>query len=372
VWWRQPACGVLDDLRDHLVGWEERSGGDAVDAHRQRVMARYLEGLRELLRDEPSRERAALLAALALGPRGHGLPRAADIGPLVRLAVETPADVVDLAIAWGAGWGRSVRPDGRWQARWTGSVLALACLVRGSINRTVGWLAANVADFRQVLRHGGEQEHRDRLDGLADTVALELATGRCRCGHGNLRAHSPIGSCARPEHRLESWLPDRCRLHAFVAVAVRGSARLPVRAGAFEPSMLAGVLESEQLLRVGVAEFSVCHECNGRAIALAVQDRARIQLTGLERGLYDIAHCPSCGVPAHPRRTYRAARKNWLLVPAEWGGTYHPVHRHRCMVCGNLVASGRCRCPICGWSVPVSPRPTTVWRRLAGPRPLVA
>jgi hypothetical protein len=359
----------MEGLRDRLVAWEGQAFGDALNAYRLRVMPRYLEGLGSLLRDEPRRERAVLLAALAVGPSQRALPVAADLVPLVRLALETSAEVMDLAIAWGAGWGRSVRHDDDWQARWTGSVLALASLVRGSINRTADWLAANVADFRRVLRRGGEMECRERLDGLADAIALELATGHCRCGHGNLHAHSPSGSCARPEHRLDTWAPDRCRLHAFVAVAVRGSARLPVRAGAFEPSMLAGALEADQLLRVGVAEFSVCHECNRQAIALAVQDRARLRLTGLERGLFDIACCPSCGRPAHPERTYRAARKNWMLVPAEWGGAYHPVHRRRCVTCGNLFSSWRHQCPICAWRAPRGQRPTAVWVRSAGVRP---
>jgi hypothetical protein len=362
----------MESLRESLVAWEGQAFGDALDAYRERVMGPYLEGLRELVRGESSRERAALLAALALGPREHHLPDAGDLGPLVRLAVETPVDVVDVAVAWGAGWGRVVWPDHQWHSRWVGSVLALAYLVRGSVNKTVAWLAANVTDFPEVLRRGGERERRERLDSLSDAIALELATGRCRCGHGDLRSHALVGSCARQEHRLASWRPDLCRLHAFVAGAVRGSARLPVRAGAFGPSMLAGLLEAEQLLRVGVAEFSVCHECNEHAIGLAVQERTRVQFGSLERGLYDVGRCPDCGLSAHPEQTYRAARKNWLVVPAEWGGTYHAVHRHRCTVCGNLISNGRDRCPICGWRVTGRPRPTTVWVRISGLRPVVA
>jgi hypothetical protein len=104
--------GVLADLRDRLAAWEAGAFGDALDAHRDGVTGWYLDGLRGLLREELSRERAVLLAALTLS-----------------------------------------------------------------------------------------------------------------------RRH-------RPQHRLESWRPQRCRLHAFVARAVRGSARQPLQAGAFTASLL--------------------------------------------------------------------------------------------------------------------------------------
>jgi hypothetical protein len=370
---RQPTgAGVLLDLRNRLVAWESRAFGDPLDAYRDGVMARYLDGLRRLLQGEASRERAVLMAVLALGPRHRGLPGAGDLGPLVGLAVETPVDVLDVAIAWGAGWGRSVWPEHEWHARWTAAVLALASLVGSSINRTVAWLADNVTDLREVLYLGGERELRERLDGFSDAIALELATGRCRCGHGDSASRSAPGTCARPQHRLESWGPERCRLHAFVATAVRGSAQVPVRAGRFAVSMLAGLMEAEHLLRVGVAEFSVCHACNGDMIGLAANDRARIRLSSVERGLYDIPRCPSCERAAHPDLTYRAARKNWMLVPADWGGQYHAVERHRCAACGNLFTYGRVCCPICDWRARRGGRLTTVWVRLAGLRPLVA
>jgi hypothetical protein len=355
---------ILPELRDRLVAWESRAFGDPLDAYRDGVVGRYLEGMRKLLEEETSRERAVLLVALALGPRRHGLPGAGDLGPLVRLAEESAVDVLDAGIAWGAGWGRPLWPEHEWHARWTAAVLALASLVRGSINRTVAWLGDTVTDLEDALRCGGERERYERLEGFTDAIALELATGRCQCGHGGAVGRSPGAVCERPEHRLQSWRPERCRLQAFIATAVRGSADLPVRSGAFGVSMLGALMETEHLLRVGVAEFNVCPDCNGPAIETAVRGRTWIRLSDLDHGLYDVAHCPTCGEPGHDL-TYRAARKNWMLVPADWGGTYHVVHRHRCLDCGNLFANGRDRCPLCGWRVRSRDRLTTVWVRLA-------
>ncbi|HSR25945.1 MAG TPA: hypothetical protein VLW53_20500, partial [Candidatus Eisenbacteria bacterium] len=64
----------------------------------------------------------------------------------------------------------------------------------------------------------------------------------------------------------------------------------------------------------------------------------------------------------------RLTRKNWLVVPAEWGGQYHPVHRHRCPGCGNLFGTERDRCPICGAQVRNRDRHTCLWVRHPGLR----
>lgn len=346
------------EVRDRLAVWEASSRlGDLAAAYHRGQLDRYLEGLRALIERERSREQAALLGTLALGPRDRGLPGAGEIGPLVDLAMASPADVLDLVIAWGAGWGRPLWPAPDWRARWVGAALVLALLVRRSINRTVAWLAENVLDVRRGLHAGGDQERAERLEGWANHITMELVHGRCQCGH------SRGGICSRPGHRLDAWRPDRCRLPAFVAMAVRGTAHLPVRAGAFSASMLATALGAEELLVVDSAEFSVCHECNARRIGLAARERRRIQLRELERGLYDVGCCGGCGQAPHPERTYRVSRKNWLLLPAAWGGRYHAVQRRRCMACGNLLALERAECPLCQWQVPRRGRLTTVWVR---------
>jgi hypothetical protein len=351
------------ELRKRLADWEAARSGDLPAAYHQGQLQPYLVGLRSLMEREAGRERAALLAALALGPRGRGLPGAGDIWPLLQIAVDTQVDVLDAAIAWGAGWGRAIWPEHEWHGRWEGAILALGSLVRGSINTTVRWLADNVPDFRDGLGVGGELERSERLDRTANLIAVELALGRCSCGHGAPGQRSPVGSCARREHRLDMWRPDRCRLPAFVATAVRGTTLLPVRAGAFGTSMLSSRLREEELLLVDAALFNVCHECHGQRIRRTARSRRPIQLRELDRGLYDVDRCPSCGRPPHPERTYRVCRKNWLLVPAVWGGRYEAIQRRRCMGCGNLLERDRRECPLCRWQAPRRERLTTVWVR---------
>jgi hypothetical protein len=359
---------ALSDLRARLIAWESTALGDPLAAHHQGRLGRYLAQLRSLAEGEgPDLGRAVTMVALALGPRGDALPGAGDLGPLVQAALELGADVVDLGIAWGCGWQRVAVPEHRWHARWVAAVLSLSSMVAGSINQTVRWLAGSVADFLDVQQRAGAPELRERLQGFSDEIAMELAMGACRCGHVSRTGPAAIGVCSRPDHRLASWRPDVCRLQAFVATAVRGSARRPPPAGAFAFGMLARLLQEERLLRVDVAEFRVCHECNEGLIRLAAQRRRPIELSSVEHGLYDISRCPTpgCGARPHPSRAYHVGRKNWLLVPAEWGGQYHPTRRYRCGDCGNLFKPWLDRCPICGSQVRQRGRLTTVWVRLA-------
>jgi hypothetical protein len=355
---------VLVAVRDRLAAWERVQFGDLADAYHRGLLGRYVAGLRALIDSEPDRERGLLLAVLALGPRNRGLPGAADIEALVPMAAGTSVDMLGVAIAWGAGWGRQrVWPGHDWHGRWAGSVLVLAWMVRGSVGRTVDWLAGRVLDFRAAVGGRDGRERAELLDGWADLIALELATGCCRCGHGGPAARAPVGGCGRPEHRLDTWRPDACRLHAFVATAVRGAASLHVRSGQFAVSMLAGILEAERRLLVGTAEHQLCHVCHREPIARAAGERQRVRLSELEADPYEVGSCPGCGGPPHPVRTYRVGRKNWMLVPEWWGGRYQTVHRLRCGSCGSLFAAERDRCPVCDRQASRRARPTLVWVR---------
>jgi rubrerythrin len=129
--------------------------------------------------------------------------------------------------------------------------------------------------------------------------------------------------------------------------------------------MLAEQLCQDHVVRVDVAEFHVCHVCNADAARTAATSGG-VDLGGVAHGLHDLGRCPVCGASPHPRRTYRAARKNWLIVPAEWGGRHEHVHRHRCGCCGNLFAVNHDRCPLCRHQVPPRHRLTSVWVRRVG------
>lgn len=350
----------LVDLRTELERWEATAHGDPLGAHRGGVLGHYLVELRALAGGHDDRSRAVLLAALALGPRIGGLPGTGDLGPLLEAAVQSDADAVELAIAWGCGWRRSVTSDHEWHGRWVAALLSLSSLVGGSINRTVRWLGDQVSGVREALGGLSARDRAERFDSHAQQIALELSLGACRCGHGG----GSRGPCGRPGHRLASWRPDVCDLRAFVATAVRGSAGRP-RAGAFAGSMLAELLCEDHVVRLDVAEFNVCHACNPDVVRRAAQT-GFLDLGGVTRGLHDLGRCPACGAQAHPGRTYRVARRNWLVVPADWGGWYDAVQRHRCACCGNLFVAGRDRCPLCRHPVPSRRRLRTVWTRRIG------
>jgi hypothetical protein len=351
-------------LRAALEEWEAASFGDPVAAYHRRTLGRYLTGLRALAATRDDRVEAVLLAAFALGPRTGGLPGAGDLQALLEAAVETRADVVDLGIAWGCGWHRVVVPDHDWHGRWLAALLTLTSLVAGSANRTLRWLESNVSGVREAVLDLGPAEREELLVSHANHLALELSLGACACGHG-VPGAVPDSSCGRADHRLATWEPEVCRLPAFVATAVRGTAQLPPRSGALAVSMLANLLRDDQLVRVETAEFQVCHECNPDLIARAVLSGG-IGLSTVSKGLHDLSRCPDCATPTHRGRTYHVARKNWLVVPADWGGQYQPTRRHRCGGCGNLFGAGGDRCPLCGRPVSPGRRLTSVWRRVAG------
>jgi len=256
-----------------------------------------------------------------------------------------------------------VTADHEWHGRWVAALLALSVQVGRCINRTVGWLSREVSSVGGRLRELGRVELEERFDSHARHLAMELSFGACRCGHG--RRVGSGGVCGRPDHQLASWRPEDCHLHAFVAAAVRGCPGWPPRVGAFAVSMLAEPLREEQVVRVDIAEFHVCHVCNADLLR-TVASVGGLDLGSVTSGLHDLNWCPQCGTLADSVHTYQVARKNWLIVPAEWGGQYEAVSRHRCGCCGNLFAASDDRCPLCRQAVPPRHRLTSVWVRRVG------
>src|SRR5215467_14371507 len=159
-------------LRSELERWEAVAHGDPLDAHLHGVLGEYLVGLRALAGTQGDRRRGVLLAALALGPRGGALPGAGDLGPLLAAAVETSADAVDLAIAWGCGWRRTVTAGHEWHGRWVSALLSLSWMVAGSINRTMRWLDDRVSGVREALSVLGSEERAERFHSHAQHIAM--------------------------------------------------------------------------------------------------------------------------------------------------------------------------------------------------------
>ena len=91
-------------LRSQLRAWETSSCGDPVAAYHRGQLAGYLAVLGTMTRAEPDRRSAALLAALALGPRSTVPRGTGEIASLLQIACRTHAEIVDLVIAWGCGW----------------------------------------------------------------------------------------------------------------------------------------------------------------------------------------------------------------------------------------------------------------------------
>jgi hypothetical protein len=264
-----------------------------------------------------------------------------------------------------------------------------------------------VADFVAVsTRLGGyggrwqdEPEPSLRLD--ADLIAFELADGRCQCGQHRRGCPNPDAhNCCRPEHDLASWDPTVCRLEAFVAQAVRGSAVAGIRSGALTSGMLYPLLHEAFGLRVDSAEFKLCRRCYPEVMDeiqredRETQDPDASPITGSEKqgsrapqttGLlkFEGPMCPAldrddaanqCRTPALRQHTYYFARKNWALIPLDFGGSYEMVPRWKCWRCENLLISKKDPCPICHEGEPElrpQARPTNVWVRVGGsPAPI--
>ncbi len=363
---RAVGADALDDLRRTLHVWEEGTFGDSLVAARDGATSPYLAGLRALLDRETDRSRAAALAFMALGPGQRRRPDGHQLAALRALAAETHADVLDLVVAWGSGWRRRVLWDNEAEARWPAAVMALRNSVEAAINAGLRWLESSVPHLREVLHAGGSDEYRDRVMGYGDSIAVMLAAGGCRCGHGNRTVRRPLDACGRREHHIETWQPERCRLQPFVATAVRGSAEKSIRPGAFGTSMLYAHLREDHLVRVVAAEFRVCHGCHPERIRAAVLHGQPIRIADLERGLYDQSRCPTCGRSPAPDSTYHTARKNWLIVPVEWGGQHEAAERFHCLGCGNLFATHLDHCPLCQREVHDRRRRTSIWVRSVG------
>lgn len=339
-----PAWDKLDTVRRRSA----RRIGPQTSWHRRYV--ELLERLVELDLVGPDAFTGGAAAAFTLlAPPGAGAPPEPAFAAFLDATADLPGNrrnAFDLAIAYGAGWGRDVEPGAGWRGRWEGAVLALVEQIRFSVVATDELLKTNL---------GLDLLERDEPTSLAAGFAVSLL-GRCDCDHHRRGCGGHCGrGCCFEDHELAHWDPSRVPLRAFVDQAVRGTAQRRVLGAAFAEGLLYRALEPEGRVLCRVVEVSRCTGCD------AVFEGPR-------------CHSPGCGAsPGAPH--VRVARRNRLIVPLpQPGGAYVEAQRWECRSCKNLYGHGRpaslrageSRCPQCGWEPAAGRRPhsVSVWQRV--------
>jgi hypothetical protein len=340
----------------------------------------YAQGARQA---PGQQELAIALALAALGPQDSGAPPDAvwlALQQLVDAALPRfdPECILEIVIAWGCGWQRRIQsPADQWEGRWSRAVLALRSIVEGSVRQAIEQIAQFMADsegisqqFRALLMRRPDGSHTPAYGqrrSYANLIALELMHDRCSCSYHRRGCrelpdgqHSCGRDCCVAGHRLSTWQPADRMLRVFVAEAVRGSAARSLQTGAFATSALYPRLREDSGLRVALVEFKICHVGNAPFIAIARQQGKQPALKGLAHPPFEGNRCPTCHTAADRQHTYFYARKNWLAIPYEEGGTYSMIERWRCTLCGNLYPLEETQCPLCR-SGSQPQRPTTVW-----------
>lgn len=318
-----------------------------IEAHEHFTdLVEHVESAASIAPSPPQRDMVTAIAVLAFGPQGVGDAPAEHWRALLDVVGQSCPSrapdveaVIEVVIAWGCGWGRAPSQAGnKWDQRWIGAVLVLIRMVEA---------ASRWAVLRLLMR----QTSSETIRSWAELIAVELMKDRCQCGqHVKACKEKKQHLCCRPEHKLSSWDPGVARLRAFLAQAVRGSAKSSLQAGAFSVSMLYPVLQQDYGLRVATAEFKICHNCHADLIADAVRNGREPEIGKLEEGLYEGHICPKCGQPARAPANglplaYHRARTNWLIIPYDNEGPYMPVQRKRCPRCENLYEPGLAACP---------------------------
>lgn len=109
-----------------------------------------------------------LVAAICLlGPDAAGIPPSATRHHLIEIARRLePGEtkrlerVMELAIAFGCGWHRQVRPDGgAWEQRWPDAVRALSRALEPAVTQARLWLAQHVVQYPQTHDHETSDAH---------------------------------------------------------------------------------------------------------------------------------------------------------------------------------------------------------------------
>lgn len=356
----------------HLPLWLRRQfpEDEPLEVQTGRFLANFSQYLDQLLAQYSAEsnlsrpELALLLAAFFLAPSGDSASWQPLVNQLLTLSPHnnelTDEACLDLVIAYGCGWRREVVPgsqDGN--GRWQSAILALRVLVEGSLHQTFklikSLLPPQYALFSGSLKTGG------RL--YSNLITLELLNNRCRCGK-HKQGCKQVGdayacgqTCCRDEHQLASWDPTVCSLQAFVAHSIRGNASSQLKTGALITSMLYPLLNEDSGFTIDSVEFKVCGFCSDTAVLQTIAQHKEPKSQGST--LYEGNSCPGCDTPANRQTTYHKARKNWILIPYEYGGAYEMLDRWRCPRCRNLFPVTLAACPLCSSATPQ--RKTTIW-----------
>ncbi len=326
--------------RQVLAAWEARTfrqSAPSLDAY----VGALLDAFPALVAadGEPTAQAVCALALVALGPAAAGDPPAEMARALWQQgdALDAAADPIrwlHLVIAWGCGWQRHPEPpEAGWSGRWPVALVAFTRLVERSIQRAREQVRLLLERDSFVLN--GYTAAAQRSD--AHLIGLQMVHGHC----------------PEPYHLARWQAGGPLSLQGFVAQAVRGSATDALRGGAFRSSLLYPLLHESLGLMIGAVEFHICHAEACHAADIRQAREAGQHLTGQDvqqwqgRGVYRGAVCPTCGTPYDRQQSYALARRHWLVLPDQWGGSYTALERWRCTRCGNLYPLRWGACPLC-------------------------
>lgn len=356
----------------HMTVWlrDQFPEEDLLEMQVGRFVASFAENLDRFLTQYPlestlSRSELALLLVISfLYPEEETVPREQLAQQLFSLAPDGKETVdnacLDLAIAFGCGW----RPEGAIVSeikagRWHRAIVALRIMVEGSLHQTFKLITPLLPQQYSIF--SGSMKEWGRF--YSNIITLELANNRCRCGKHKQSckskgdAYACGQSCCREEHQISSWSPAVCSLQAFIAHSIRGNAGSQLKTGALITSMLYPLLNEDSGFTIDSVEFKVCGCCSNPTVLEALAQHKEPQSHGSV--MYEGNSCPECDTPASRHTTYHKARKNWILIPYEFGGAYEMHDRWRCPRCRNLFPVTLATCPLCSAATPQ--RKTTIW-----------
>ncbi|HXP63333.1 MAG TPA: hypothetical protein VN829_22720 [Dongiaceae bacterium] len=254
----------------------------------------------------------------------------AALGQVLRGEPVGLARLSQLVAAYGLGWCRQLRFT-EWESR--------PCGWGGVWDRAADWLlgvvykgmlgASRFLEFGLGVEGYAFRRHPELTRGVAQTLAVWLITGTCRCSRlplGHSSAGAGLANCLRRmarclrQHSIVGWDPERASLSDFVFQAVKG-ARTPKRRH-FAPKALVQGMHYWNLHHLSHIHFAdvlvwVCGADGSRNFeglpCLQCRDEGR-------------------GGAVDPLAFRTVLRR--LIVPKQYDGRYYPTAYWHCQHCG--------------------------------------